>query len=258
MTSGKTAVNDTSVAHDEYPRLSRPPLREALVDIRLSESLPLSFVDTLRAQSPTGFVRVGDLKFGGFKLEVQSDRPPLLTSTPEEILGVRFDNADKSQALLLRRDGMTLSVLKNYESWQLLRDRAREFWRVFRDLSGPVVIGRLAVRYINVIDVPLGRDFDDYLTAVPRIPPKLPQLLTGFLQRVVVPFKDDAASAIITQALEPAVETTVPTVLDIDVSSMGSMDGASAEIWDKLERLRLIKNRIFFASLTRVGLELYQ
>jgi uncharacterized protein (TIGR04255 family) len=135
---------------------------------------------------------------------------------------------------------------------------ARGHWQKFLEILGPVVIGRLAVRYINAIEVPIGADFDEYLTAGPRIPQPLPQLYTSFVQRVTVPFDEVNGYAIITQALELPGDKGPVTVMDIDVACNCSIGGAASESWERLSKLRDIKNRIFFASVTPKALEAYK
>ena len=131
-------------------------------------------------------------------------------------------------------------------------------WQEFLRVSGAVVISRVGVRYINAIEVPIGADFDDYLAAGPRIPQPLPQIYTTFLQRVVVPFAEINGYAIITQALEQATDKGLPTLIDIDVASNSSIEGEAPEIWQRLTKLRNIKNHIFFASVTAKALEAYR
>jgi uncharacterized protein (TIGR04255 family) len=241
-----------------YPRLSRPPLREALIDIRLQAELPATFVDTLRTLTLSGFSSVGEIKVGGFRFEVATGKPSQALVTSEQLRGIRFQSADGSQVLQYRCDGITFSVLKNYTSWEPFRDTVRELWFQFLRISGAVIVNRLAVRYINAIEVPMGADFDDYLTAGPRIPQSLPQLYSAFLQRVVVPLAEVGGHAIITQALEQPTESSVPTVIDIDVVSSCSLAGDAPEIWERFSNLRDIKNRIFFTSVTTKTLEAYQ
>jgi uncharacterized protein (TIGR04255 family) len=152
---------------------------------------------------------------------------------------------------------MTLSILKDYTNWDVLRAAAADAWEQFLDLSGPVATSRLAVRYINGIALRLGEDYDEYLSAGPRIPPTLPQIVNNFIQRVEVPFASDEAVAIITQTMGPAVAGMGDTVLDIDVYAFRLLDGASPEVWSVLDRLRIIANNIFFSSITEKLLESY-
>jgi uncharacterized protein (TIGR04255 family) len=72
---------------------------------------------------------------------------------------------------------------------------------------------------------------------------------------VVAPVEADAANVIITQTLEMP---STSAVLDIDVFAECSLDGGSADIWLKLEKLRSIADRTFFSSLTQKVIESYQ
>jgi uncharacterized protein (TIGR04255 family) len=240
------------VSPGDYPTLSRPPLREALIEIQLSELLPPAFNQKLQIQNLGGFARTGDIRQGGMKFQVSHDKPAHAMIIADEVLGARFDTEDKSQVVQLRRNGMTFSILRNYKDWDHIRDTARELWQRFLILAAlpAVQVNRVAVRYINAIEVPLGANFDDYLTAAPRVPSELPQLLSSFFQRIQVPFGGNSI-AIITHALEaPSL-----VVLDIDVINQEKMDGAGPAVWNKMEELRSIKNKIFFASITKRTLE---
>jgi uncharacterized protein (TIGR04255 family) len=251
-------VTETSVAKIRYPQLSRPPIREALIDIRLTDVLPASFNERLAERQLSGFSRGVEIKMGGFSFEIGVGKPSLAKVTSDEAMGLRFDNADRSQAVQYRRNGMTFSILKNYATWDLFRNAGRELWQQYIGLSGPVKVMRLALRYVNVIEVPMGDDFDEYLTTSPRVPADAPQFLTSFLQRIVVPFNEIDSYAIITQAFEHPTETSLPTVLDIDVITGSTFDGDDPGVWDKFEKLRVVTNRIFFSSLTEKAMESYR
>jgi len=224
------------------------------VDLRLRDELPASFVSNLKALE--GFPISGEMKKR--QVTVQMGDKPTEVLTTDEAYGRRYDREDGSEVVQFRRNGLTYSILKNYTSWDVLREAARNAWQRFLAISGPVNVSRLALRYINAIDMPLGADFDEYLTAGPRIPKPLPPMVTGFIQRVFVPFDKDGAIAIITQTLETSTAGIIPAILDIEVFGECSLDGASAEVWSRLEKLRGIKNKVFFSSLTPKALELYK
>ncbi len=142
------------------------------------------------------------------------------------------------------------------------RDEAFRLWKLYKDLVSPEII-RVAVRFINKIDIPLSSqtalDFDDYLTAGPIVPKELPQGISSFLTRVVINDPEIDASAIITQAFEQIVDPKyVPIIFDIDVFKQESKGLSEEEAWRTLEKLRHFKNRIFFASITEKIKELFQ
>jgi uncharacterized protein (TIGR04255 family) len=243
----------------EYRHLSKPPLREALIDIRISEELPASNVDKLSAHRLDGFEAPIEIRRGRISIQFNLDKsaPLPLPGSAQEGLGWRYSTADGSRVVQFRRDGATFSILKGYQDWDEARSSARVLWEQYREWNSPTKVSRLAVRYINVLNLPMGVDFDLFLTAAPRVPPELPQMVSGFFQRTVIPFSADGTTAIVTQALEPPHETVVPVVLDIDVWYNVLVDLAAPEIWIQLDRLRNIKNQIFFSSITERALEQY-
>lgn len=239
----------------DYPQLPHPPLRETIIYLQFANELASEIITRLKEQTFEGYAAPRPIRAGQFRFQVGPEATQG-TVTKDELDGWRFDSNDGSRVLLLRRGSATFSVLRGYTSWDDFKASASKLWVRICTLVGNIIVVRLAVRYINVVQIPHGTDFDDYLTAGPRIPPEAPQLLNGFIQRVEIPFGD--ANATITQALEPPNQTSIPVVLDIDVQSPVQLEGRSAEIWTRLDKLRNIKNLLFFSSLTKRAMELFQ
>jgi uncharacterized protein (TIGR04255 family) len=79
----------------------------------------------------------------------------------------------------------------------------------------------------------------------------LPQGLSSFLTRLVIPDPSIDAIAIVTQALEQTVDPKfVPIILDIDVFRQTPTGMSEDEAWKLIEKLRDFKNMIFFESIT--------
>lgn len=133
-----------------------------------------------------------------------------------------------------------------------LRANGVALWDEYQAAIRPELITRIALRYVNRLELPLNlRDFKDYLTAPPDVPPKLPQTLSSFLTRIVIPIEKIGASAIITQKSDYVTEgNTQPVILDIDVFKTGEFSGDGKEAWDVADLLRIEKNKIFFESIT--------
>jgi uncharacterized protein (TIGR04255 family) len=75
------------------------------------------------------------------------------------------------------------------------------------------------------------------------------------LLRVVIPFEQESAAAILTQSLP---ESSQDCIFDIDVIALAPQGISESETWSKLEALRDIKNRLFFQSLTAEALERFK
>ena len=126
--------------------------------------------------------------------------------------------------------------------------------------SGPEMVTRLATRYINHMQIPLPiADFTAYLTAAPNIPSNLPQAISSFFSKVVMQYMDIDAAASVVQALEPSINPNFITIIfDIDVYIEKDFSVDSANIWSNLEKLRNVKNEIFFSYITEKTARLFE
>lgn len=241
--------------------LSNAPITEALIDIQVK--LPpgvdhtnfASVRDEISKEYPKSTERLAqefEIAFKSGKVAVPSSK--------RRTLGYILRSADEKQVVQFRVDGFTFSRLRPYETWEQLRDEARRLWQLYVKVASSGSITRVALRYINHVNVPLPiEDFGDYMTAPPPLPEALPQGLTSFLTRVVIHEPSLDAVAVITQGLETIVKPdSVPIILDIDAFKVAEFDLQSTEAWDILEQLRVFKNKIFFESITEKTVGLFQ
>jgi uncharacterized protein (TIGR04255 family) len=142
-----------------------------------------------------------------------------------------------------------------------LVDEAKRLWLVFVEVLQPRIVVRVAVRYINQINLPLkGGElrFEDYLRTFPETGLEEGVDLEQFFLRLVMPQKDLSAKLILTEALLPAQGDYLGVILDIDLfRENASIDVRSPDIWDILEEFRGRKNKYFEASITQTARELF-
>lgn len=244
----------------EFPHLSRAPIVEGLVDIKVKPRADLSLDDLnrLRGSLKAKYPESKDLQTVQAQFKLVHGKSPS-QSVATTLIGYRLERKDVPFVLLLRRDGVTISRLKPYEDWHDLVTEAKPIWERYLQTCRPELVTRVATRYINRIELQLeGLNFDDYLAAPPRFPKALPEILSEFLIRLVVPDAETGASIAITQALEPPnlENKSISVLLDIDVFKSVELDCGSKEIWKLLAAFRDLKNRAFFGSLTDKTLEL--
>ncbi|MDA2921474.1 TIGR04255 family protein, partial [Desulfobacterota bacterium AH_259_B03_O07] len=137
--------------------------------------------------------------------------------THDKITGYRYESEDRTRIVQLRVDGFTFNRLKPYKRWKEVRDEALRLWNYYKELVKPEFIKRIALRYINNLNIPMPiNDFRDYLTCPPEVPEGLPQGISSFFYRVVIPANDSRITAIITQALDRKVDIKdyLPIILD--------------------------------------------
>lgn len=241
-------------------RLARPPIREAVLDIQTQGPQDLNAIRALAESfgKQTGMSKSAAIRTGIVEMAMSSDEAITSRAHDVGIIGYRIEDEPLSRVVQFRNNGFTYSLIGNYDSWEQFRDRASEPARRFLVLAGLERVMRLALRYINVIQFPSGRvDLDRYLPAAPSVPAELPQAVSGFLSRIMLPIQEDGLSAIVTQALDEGVGPSPSVILDIDVFFQGSLPAD----WDSLlpifEKIRIWKNRIFFAFVNENTVSLH-
>jgi len=244
---------------EDYPILKKAPITEALIDIRVK--LPSDFdvkdihsmYEPIKEEYPeTQEQRISEVKF---ELKTKGFVKPL----SDKINGYRYISSDKKQIVQAKMDGFTFSRLHPYIKWEELRNEAYRLWQLYKGITSPESITRVAVRYINNLNIPMPiKDFSDYLTAPPTVPEGLPQEVSSFLSRIVMHEPTIGASAIITQALEQIVTDKVPIILDIDVFKLQPEGIAEKDAWEIMGKLRHFKNKVFFSSITDNLKEMYK
>jgi uncharacterized protein (TIGR04255 family) len=248
------------------PRLlARAPAREALIDIQFEPRVPIEIVREFEQRVGVSFERSTPIWEAMFELKFSKEEGTQQGGGKQSAVGVRLESSSPPHVLQCRTNGFTFSRLSPYGRWEDLREATRKVWAEFIALAPAFVVTRIAVRYINEIKLPLPiRDFSDYLTCPPEVPPTLPQAISAFLQRVVIPDQEHDCTSIITQALEDQAiidekGTFVVVLLDIDVFRMTQIESNNIEaVWSSLDTLRNQKNRMFFEHLTETTVEMFQ
>lgn len=229
---------------------SKAPITEATLDIRVSaiQTIPLDRLEALQVMLGEGYIEKQNLQFSEFLVQ-----PEIQASAHRaQQIGFRFIHSDKRRIVQARIDGFAFSLLAPYESWESFSQEAQKLWARYREHIQPDAITRLAVRYINQLDVPSPTvELKDYLATVPEIAPGLPQVLERYFMQLVLRMDENQARAIINQGLvPPPIPQTTSIILDIDVFRDESVPQDEQGIWYAFEDLRKGKNRIFDASIT--------
>lgn len=156
-----------------------------------------------------------------------------------------------------RLDGFSLSRLKPYHRWETFSATARSLWDIYVSQLGPSRLRRVALRYLNRIELPLPfEDFGEYLTFVPDIPDGLPDAMSDFFLHLEIPDDPEESQAMIllngTIIKDEAGDATLlPILLDIDIFQPFDTDVDQEAVWATLDVLRARKNAVFMACTTQ-------
>ncbi len=245
----------------EYPVLQHAPIMQALIDMRVNLPADTDLSCLVMFSEPFGdrFTAPKLRQFGAAEIKFGQGANPLISYTGPTPDGYIFTAPRENLIAQARLDGFTLSKLKPYDSWTTFCPQFVELWRRYVAVAKPVKITRVALRYVNRIELPTGRDFQEYILTVPVIAPDIPQMLPAFLMRLVIP-SDTGNMAIVTETVgDPSSRPDVfPLIFDIDVFRDVDMDIDDPALWRIIQSLRAYKNAIFFKSLTPATLEMFK
>lgn len=233
-----------------HPHYDKAPILEALIDFRVSSGAPtpldpLGQLDlrTVGEYPTRDSINEQQVAFVGGAQPAVSSRD----------VGYRYTSADKKRVLQVQSHGFTFSRLPPYESWAPFCEEARKLWRLYISVRKPELVTRIAVRYINRLELPLPiDDFTAYLRNVPDVSPDLPQGLSGFVLQLKIPQPDlPDGMLILNQGLLDSADPRVAAVLlDVDLFHATQFKPDSDAMWDALEVLHRRKNDVFEASIT--------
>lgn len=238
---------------DSHRHHQHPPITEAVLDIQVELVGDVS----LEVLALVGSAVEGDYPTRHAQMHAQGELsigPEVAMTTRQTQLGYLYVSSDDLQTFQARRNGFTFSRLRPYTQWEQFCGEARRLWEIYRAIVPIGSITRVAVRYINRLELPFtdgSLDFYDYLRTVPEISRELPQGLSSFFMQVQIPIADISGVVIINEALIPRTEPDIaPVLLDIDLFRTESVPQDEESLWNLFGELRTTKNYIFEKCIT--------
>ncbi|MBI5764136.1 MAG: TIGR04255 family protein [Planctomycetes bacterium] len=240
-----------------WPRLSKAPIVEGLIDIHVerSSNATISALKAVCDELATEFPSRQEMRTLVAQVNVSPDPNASTLTTDETPGGVVLRSIDEKWVVQFRLDGFTVSRLKPYGTWDELKGKASALWLKYLEAANPKKIVRIASRFINRVQLPIGESFEKTFLTNFVIGPSLPQSVAGYLLRVIIPFEELNATAIMTQSLE---ENSADCILDLDTFSIQPQGIGEQNMWTKLDELREVKNRLFFGCFTDAALERFK
>lgn len=176
-------------------------------------------------------------------------------------LTYRFEGEDATELAVLRPDGLYVSQLTPYRSWDDLFKRLRRDYSAVESVFQSKGIGRIACRYINRLDVPfegaIARN-EDYLTVYINVPDSV--TATGTFQlRFELPVPEIQSMAVIQSGLMPPfLDGHASFALDIDLVRNIDVNVSSESVFELFSEFREPKNQLYKQFLTPKALDQFQ
>ncbi len=240
---------------DESLHYNKAPITEAIIELHVSPRAELSLEELcqLQLEEEENYPQQESIREVSGRLEVHPNHGTSTSSRSQKI-GFKQVSKDKKHIWQSRLKGFAFSRLAPYESWEPFQTEAMRLWLRYREQTQPQKVTRLAVRFINRIDIPNTGEVElkDYFRTSPEVSADLPQQqLSGFFMQLQISQIDLPGSVLINQTMIPPVrEGVISVVLDIDVFRDIDVPQKEEEIWDFFELLHGRKNDIFEACIT--------
>lgn len=239
------------------------PITEAILDIhaKLPDGVGLNIFDEFHENIKDRYTDRETKRSFRTRLSFSPGKDESISTIPKaKTEGYLFHNKNENKIVQTRFDGFTFNKLRPYKNWKEFHSEARELWDLYDKIIKPISVERIALRYINRIEIPLPFDsFKEYILTNPQIAPGLPRSLSHFLMRIEIPNDAIGAKVIITQTIQKPTELQkLPLIFDIDVIKIKNYTENRSNMWNDFKLLRNFKNEIFFNSITKKTEDLFK
>jgi len=228
------------------------PIREAIFDIRIDEFKYSEIEDFEKIHKKIIDAYPHKKKTIDYKATIEfKENENLKNETKTQFRGFIFSNENQKRKVQVRLDGFTFNMLNPYTEWEEFSTEALRLWQIISTELKPNKIERIALRYINRIEIPIpfGK-FQDFITNIPPIPKCLPQQFESFFMQTQTPINEINAKVILTETIEQPKNDLLPFILDIDIFKPWSDITDSKKLKLEFDLLRNSKNKIFENCIT--------
>ncbi len=242
--------------------LTKAPIVEALLDFRFG-GISISDIEQLTSVTLPFKEK---LSFFQIRKQISGDESEVFPFTEqgdvrrEIILSNEEDFSKSNRSIAIQTDGFIIRQTAPYTGWRDLYDAAKVTFDGYAAIAKPESVIRMASRYINKIDIPLGVfDFDDYFVFGPKVPGDVSRGVFDFHCRTGIQHDQYwSMKAWINQYIYRDPDNRVSMILDIDVFRTEAFPPVWCELENQLEEIHLMKNGLFFGSLTDAALRVYE
>lgn len=195
------------------------------------------------------------------RTEVGPDRPARMSEGRHGVQAFQFLRDDGKQLVQVRQQGFSFNRLAPYSSLDDYMTDIEEAWQAFVKVASPVQVVAIRLRYINRILIPLVSgevDLKEYLKT-PQTPKVAGLKLVGFLNQHLAVETDTGNHVNVVLATQAPENGFLPLIFD---NTAASLERGDPQDWpwirEKIQSLRVLKNRVFRETLTKSCLNLFQ
>lgn len=246
----------------KWKKLAKPPVVTAIFQFKFESDFFrledfLQFDKTLRRDFPNRNENIESSISIPPSTRIPLGKAQVSGVTDTKRVGYVYFTNDQKEKLALTSTDITYSTERPYEGWDTCKDFVLKTLLTLSPILEPVTISRSSIRFINQFNF---TEFDDptlyfntlVTSSVENGSLPFPLLKYGFKLTFDI---EEGIYSIVNQSAERLPEK-FSYIFDIDVLNRNNYLFGIATISDVLERLRDIKNEIFFGNVTEKTLEL--
>jgi uncharacterized protein (TIGR04255 family) len=244
--------------------LPNPPIVEAVIDIDcdMRPGLKLAELETtVRERLEVDYPKFRTQFLQQHKIEASVNEPPKM-SVRHNVQALQCLKEDEKQLVQVRAQGYSFNRLAPYSSLDEYLPEIEQTWRQFVEITAPIQIRAVRLRYINRILVPFKEgkvNLDDYLRTGPRLSDEDSMTLVSFLTQHTAVEKATGHQINTVLTSQGPLDQKLAIIFDNCVAGSGTVAPDNwAWILDKIRALRALKNRVFKDTLTKACLNLFQ
>lgn len=248
-------------------KLINAPIKEAVVDLKFTpnEAITLEILSNLSDSLSDFFPNKQEWIIFNFGLQanLSKEKKEHSSNTELSINGYRLFDQKRNFILKFSKTSITLSKTTSYVSWEEIEELLLIIMEKAIKHLPEVAIERLGLRYVNEFNINFqDTPANDYLQILPSFPNEISSGVDAYSITIQLSKLDNKkiVNSIIRQEVSPiGISQNMRILLDIDAFNMNTSYSIKDidSIISELQTLRNYKNEIFFNSLTKKTLNLF-
>lgn len=184
----------------------------------------------------------------------QNRAKPTATFHEGHLESIMYISDDKQKNFEITTSKITYSQSSKYEGWEKFVVDVQNTWSIIYEklLKDKIILTGLSIRNVNKIELTEKEinPVDYFNTVIYAKEGVIPDNVNVFSLRYVIPMNDQNIHSNVSLSVEPSDGEILPFVFDIDVLYNNETDYNTDLIWTMFNKIRDIKNDIFYKTLT--------
>ena len=242
------------------PIYQKPPVVEAVIQLQFLDGLSDRDIERTAKKAESHYPVNSPMK--DFKVEVRVAGGTATPGVSSSKSWSKLSSRDGAEVLVINRDQFTVAKLAPYATWDELYGRFTRDYELIHGVVGFKRVGRIGVRFINRLDVPVVRgerfDVSRYLNVYPYTP----HISTNSMLATQLRFEhDDSENGVVTivstGTVDPVLINHHSYLLDIDVVKTQNIPMKREDVVANVDSLRRVKNKMFETLVTDAAREIF-